>query len=133
MEKKWYKVSFFAPMTEDDVKAMNSSFYAVMEESMEIYGCEGLNIEEDITQQRPNPGDYEEHEDEVIVNLHDDDWGYDDADGSIAVRKEVFGRLGMAYPKGRVKFCFVDEEDKPVNEYRVFDIDDKKIYCEFIA
>jgi len=130
MEKKWYKVTFYAPMTPEDVKAMDGSLYAVMEESMDIYGCEGLDIKEDVTQQRLDPDDYEEYEDEDIMEIRDEDWEYNDADGTIAIYKKVFD----GYEKGKhVNICCVDEENKPIYEYAMVGEDDKKIYYEFIG
>lgn len=47
MNKKWYQVSFFAKMDEQDLKAMRNHFFATMEEDMLIPECECLQIEED--------------------------------------------------------------------------------------
>lgn len=47
MEKKWYKVTFYASMTEEDVKAMKGCFYETMDEAMAIDNCSGLDIELD--------------------------------------------------------------------------------------
>lgn len=47
MDKKWYKISFSAELSEDDVKAMNKCFYDAMEESMQISPCADLKIEEE--------------------------------------------------------------------------------------
>ena len=43
--KKVYKITFYAELTEDDVNAMQSCFYQAMNESMDIYGLYGLNLE----------------------------------------------------------------------------------------
>ena len=45
MEKKWYKVTFYAPMDEADLKAMDNCFFDAMSESMQIDGCECLEME----------------------------------------------------------------------------------------
>lgn len=45
--KKTYKITFYAELTEDDIKAMNGCFYQAMNESMEIDDVWGLEIEED--------------------------------------------------------------------------------------
>lgn len=47
MEKKVYKVTFMAELTEDDLNAMQSCFYQAMNEAMEIEEVWGLEIEED--------------------------------------------------------------------------------------
>lgn len=47
MEKKWYKVTFYACMTEEDIKAMKGCFYEAMNEAMAIDNCSGLDIELD--------------------------------------------------------------------------------------
>jgi hypothetical protein len=44
MNKQWYKVTFSAEMTEDDVRAMKKCFYDAMEEAMEISPCADLDI-----------------------------------------------------------------------------------------
>ena len=45
MEKKTYRISFMADLTEDDVRAMKKYFYDAMEEAMQISECTGLDIE----------------------------------------------------------------------------------------
>lgn len=127
MEKKWYKVTFYAPMTEKDVQAMNGSFYAAMEEMMNIYGCEGLSVEEDKTQQRLN---YDLYDEDEPVELHDDEYTFDEKTGDILISSRKFGELfdNTDY----VKFCFVDEDDKPIREYRMYKNDGKYIHCEFM-
>ena len=44
--KKVYKITFYAELNEDDVKAMQSCFYDVMNESMDIYDMYGLTLED---------------------------------------------------------------------------------------
>lgn len=44
---KWYKVTFFARMSDEDIRAMNKCFFDAMNESMMIEECAGLKIEED--------------------------------------------------------------------------------------
>lgn len=43
-KKLWYKVTFSAKMSEDDVRAMKKCFYDAMEEAMEIGPCAALDI-----------------------------------------------------------------------------------------
>ena len=45
-ESKWYRISFSAKLTPDDIRAMKKCFFDAMNESMEIYDLEGLVIEE---------------------------------------------------------------------------------------
>jgi hypothetical protein len=44
--KKVYKITFYAELNEDDVRAMNGCFYQAMNESMDIYGLYGLELED---------------------------------------------------------------------------------------
>ena len=46
-EKEWYKVSFYANMNKEDIRAMNSCFFEAMKETMLIEDCAALNIEVD--------------------------------------------------------------------------------------
>ena len=48
INKNWYKVTFYANMSEEDLKAMNSDFYPIMDEVMGIPEVEGLQIDEEI-------------------------------------------------------------------------------------
>jgi hypothetical protein len=50
-EKEWYKVSFYANMNEEDIRAMNSCFFEAMRETMLIEPCSALNIEPDDQQE----------------------------------------------------------------------------------
>jgi hypothetical protein len=45
-EAKWYRISFSAKLTPDDLRAMKKCFFDAMNESMEIYDLDGLVIEE---------------------------------------------------------------------------------------
>lgn len=45
-EAKWYRISFSAKLTPDDLRAMKKCFFDAMNESMEIYDLAGLVIEE---------------------------------------------------------------------------------------
>jgi hypothetical protein len=45
-ESKWYRISFSAKLSPDDLRAMKKCFFDAMNESMEIYDLEGLEIEE---------------------------------------------------------------------------------------
>ena len=44
--KKTYKITFYAELDEEDVRAMNGCFYQAMNESMEIEEVYGLEIEQ---------------------------------------------------------------------------------------
>ncbi len=44
MEKKVYKITFMAELTEDDVRAMQGCFYQAMNESMDIACVYGLEL-----------------------------------------------------------------------------------------
>lgn len=57
MEKKWYKVTFYAKMTEEDVKAMNGCFYETMAQDMQIDEVDGLSIQEEDTSDLCGCGD----------------------------------------------------------------------------
>ncbi len=52
MTKKWYKITFNAELTADDVRAMNKCFYDIMNEAMDIYDLADLEL-------KPNDNDYE--------------------------------------------------------------------------
>ena len=45
-EAKWYRISFSAKLSADDLRAMKKCFFDAMNESMEIYDLEGLEIQE---------------------------------------------------------------------------------------
>jgi hypothetical protein len=45
-EAKWYRISFSAKLTPDDLRAMKKCFFDAMNESMEIYDLAGLEIKE---------------------------------------------------------------------------------------
>ena len=45
-EAKWYRISFSAKLSADDLRAMKKCFFDAMNESMEIYDLENLVIEE---------------------------------------------------------------------------------------
>ena len=44
--KKIYKITFYAELNEDDVRAMNKYFYDTMNESMDIPIVYGLEMED---------------------------------------------------------------------------------------
>ena len=46
MDKKWYKITFNAELTEDDVRAMNKCFYDIMNEAMDIYDLADLELKQ---------------------------------------------------------------------------------------
>lgn len=45
-ESKWYRISFSAKLSADDLRAMKKCFFDAMNESMEIYDLANLEIEE---------------------------------------------------------------------------------------
>lgn len=45
-DAKWYRISFSAQLTADDLRAMKKCFFDAMNEAMEIYDLEDLVIEE---------------------------------------------------------------------------------------
>ena len=55
MEKKCYRITFMADLTEDDVRAMKKCFYDAMLESMEISPVWNLKLEEIKDEPEPNP------------------------------------------------------------------------------
>ena len=59
--KKVYKITFYAELNEDDVNAMQSCFYDAMNESMDIYGLYGLELE-DTGAEVPEDDDEEDDE-----------------------------------------------------------------------
>lgn len=62
MEKKCYRVTFMADLTEDDVRAMKKCFYDAMQEAMEIGPCWELQLEEQKFEGEPNPDTDREYE-----------------------------------------------------------------------
>ena len=57
--KKVYKITFYAELNEDDLNAMQSCFYQAMNESMDIYGLYGLELEDTGAKV---PDDYDEED-----------------------------------------------------------------------
>ena len=55
MEKKCYRITFMADLTEDDVRAMKKCFYDAMLESMQISPVWNLKLEEIKDEPEPNP------------------------------------------------------------------------------
>ena len=55
MEKKTYRITFMADLTEDDVRAMKKCFYDAMNESMNIDQLWELQLEEVKDEPEPNP------------------------------------------------------------------------------
>lgn len=47
-EAKWYRISFSAKLTPDDLRAMKKCFFDAMNEAMEIYDLANFKIEEDL-------------------------------------------------------------------------------------
>jgi hypothetical protein len=68
MEKKTYRVTFMADLTEDDVRAMKKCFYDAMLESMEISPVWNLKLEEIKDEPEPNP-DTDRTANDYILNV----------------------------------------------------------------
>ena len=117
MGKKWYKVSFFAEMSEADVKAMQGSFFAAMEESMEIYGCEGLKIES------------EKDDEQADIVLEEDSYILDKRTGRIQIDKQIFDDFKKDH---YIDIKFIDEDHEPINRYIMVEEDDEWIHCDFL-
>ncbi len=116
--EKWYKVEFYAKMTDDDIKAMQSCFYAAMNEAMGIPECEGLKITEEVD------------EDAIAdIVLSEDDYILDARTGQIKIDKQVFDDF---VKNTYINIKFVDEEHQPLNQYIMVDEDDEYIYCDFL-
>ena len=58
--KKTYKITFYAELTEDDVKAMNGCFYQAMNESMEIDDVWGLELKPEDDNDKPDTNNIED-------------------------------------------------------------------------
>lgn len=115
MDKKWYKVTFYAEMDDNDVRAMNKYFYQTMREQMEITPCEGLQIEEE--QKKP----------EGTVCVSEYDYELDLRTGAIKIDK----RVRKDFDEGLIiDVCFVDE-DNILNQYIMTREDEDWIYCEY--
>lgn len=50
--KQWHTITFSANLDQDDIKAMNKSFYDAMKESMEISECADLMIRTEYEESR---------------------------------------------------------------------------------
>lgn len=118
--KKWYKVTFYAEMTDEDVKAMKGSFFAAMRESMEIDNCECLRIEEDTA---------EDNDRNDWLRLEYDSYELDLRTGDLKIDKQIFDDFEA---DTFITICFVDEDDV-VNDYVMRREDDEFIYCEFLS
>jgi len=120
MSKKWYKVTFYAEMTDEDVKAMKGCFFAAMSDAMEISNCEGLKIEEDTVECNDTSG---------MLYLEYDAYELDLRTGDLKIDKQIFDDFEADYI---ITICFVDE-DNVVNDYVMRREDDEYIYCEFFG
>ena len=118
--KKWYKVTFYAKMNEADIKAMNSSFYPTMKESMEISSCEGLQIEEDDTTEVDTSGK---------IYLENDSYELNEKTGELKIDKQIFDDFEVDTV---ITICFVDE-DNIINDYIMKREDDEYIYCDYFG
>ena len=115
--EKWYKVEFYAKMTDDDIRAMQSCFYAAMNEAMGIPECEGLKITEEVD------------EDPVAdIVLGEDDYILGE-DGQIKIDKQVFDDF---VKNTYINIKFVDEGQQMLNQYIMVAEDDEYIYCDFL-
>ena len=112
--EKWYKVTFYAKMNEADIKAMNSSFYSAMKESMEISSCEGLQIEEDNTTEVDTSGK---------IYLENDSYELNEKTGELKIDKQIFDDFEVDTV---ITICFVDE-DNIINDYIMKREDDEYI------
>ena len=65
MEKKTYRITFMADLTEDDVRAMKKCFYDAMLESMQISPVWNLKLEE------TREDEEDEEEIEIDILYHD--------------------------------------------------------------
>ena len=68
MEKKTYRITFMADLTEDDVRAMKKCFYDAMLESMEISPVWNLKLDEIKDEPEPNP-DTDRTANDYILNV----------------------------------------------------------------
>ena len=118
--KKWYKVTFYAKMNEADIKAMNSSFYSAMKESMEISSCEGLQIEEDNTTEVDTSGK---------IYLENDSYELNEKTGELKIDKQIFDDFEVDTV---ITICFVDE-DNIINDYIMKRKEDEYIYCDYFG
>lgn len=117
--KKWYQVSFFAKMDENDIKAMKNHFFVTMEEDMQIPECEGLQIDEDT--------DPEYEADDYIVELEKGDYDIDEY-GILRIDTSVFDAFAEY---GTLEVHFIDEDNK-ISHYEMLSEDENYIYCTFI-
>ena len=120
MEKRWYKITFYAEMSDEDVKAMKGSFYKAMEESMEIGNCDGLEIE-------PEQDDFDL--DPSCLKLEEDSYILDPRTGQIKIDKCIFDDF---HKDTYIDIKFLDEDGVPVNRYTMVAEDDEYIYCDFL-
>lgn len=119
--KKWYKVTFYAEMNEDDIKAMNGSFFDAMEEAMDIHNCSQLSIEENSSNDNTT--------DIPCICLHEDDFELSDNAWDLCILK-MFPKIDFR-PNALVDITFVDE-DNMVERYKMVFEDDRFIKCEFV-
>lgn len=119
MSKKWYKVTFYARMDDEDLHSMNKYFHDSMEEYMEISPCEGLEIEEDEPSNALN-----------YVSLEEDDYELDEKTGELKIDKQVFDDFE--------KDCYIDinflkeNDEDELHTYIMRSEDNDYIYCEFL-
>ena len=118
--KKWYKITFYAKMDDADIKAMNSSFYSAMDESMEIGPCEGLQIEEDNGTEVDTSGK---------IYLKNDSYELDEETGELKIDNQIFDDFEA---DTIITICFVDE-DNIINDYIMKREDEEYIYCDYFG
>lgn len=90
MDKKRYKVTFYAEMDDNDIQAMNKYFYETMGDQMEICSCEGLKIEPEKMQSENNDGFGIDHSISLGLEAEGDVWEFDSRTGDVWVSEEVF-------------------------------------------
>lgn len=120
--KKWYKITFSAQLSEDDLRAMNKCFYDAMEEAMEISPCSNLKIELEENQRL-------EIEPDLILEI-EDLLEYNEKNNRIKVDKNIFDDyIQDAY----INIQFINnDEDNKILKYKMISEDDEGIYMEIL-
>lgn len=141
MEKKTYRITFMADLTEDDVRAMQKCFYDAMQEAMEIGPCWELKLEEVKFEGEPNPdncevpGKYQPSLDELLMIPMDHIQKVKDCFAACTSKEDVFkvirlapnmfGRLDVDFDDESAGFTIVntytDEENDFQEEHYWFD------------
>lgn len=122
MMKKWYQVTFYANMSEDDVRDMKNHFFNVMSDSLEISECDDLTIEED------TPANEAADEAPDFI-LEDGSYEIDDETGELKINIHTIDQSAI---DDYIRVQFIDEDDEPISAYKVVDTDSDWVYCEFL-